>query len=92
MRPTRNVLSIGFVSLICVGTALWFFAHILRNLRGDHPALINIGLMIAGIGVAGLSLLNVHRGMGKKHIGVVIVGIGLILLAGRSLLVSLGGG
>lgn len=92
MPPAQKLVPTGFVSLICVGTALWFCAYVLRGLLGDHPALLDVGLIIVGFGVAGLSLWNVQRGQGKQHAAIAVASIGLIVLAGRSLVTTLGAG
>lgn len=86
MPPAQKLALNIFVSLICVGTAVWIFAHVL----GDHPAIVDMGIMIAGFGVAGGSLWNIRRGQGKQHFAVFIVSIGLIALVGWSLLKTLG--
>ena len=87
---SNHGFSTGFLILLCGGGILWFFPHVLRDFVGYHPALIELGQIMMGLAVVGISLLNFRVGKGKQHLMVAVVAVAFVLLSGLLFLRSLG--
>jgi hypothetical protein len=86
----RQLTLIASMALICIGGAMWFFAQVMSNLVGNHAAILYLGLVMVGVGVTGLSLLNLDLEKNRSHLVIMLLGTAMVIMSGYLLLRSTG--